>query len=99
MSLLSAGAIHIWPALQSRTFLAFSVIATSGVEDNFVAHMVACLRDALLQTRDLENGSVLTLIRAFANMVPSLQVNSIYLPQLFWIAVGLVAFMSNHQWL
>ncbi|KZV82855.1 hypothetical protein EXIGLDRAFT_778147 [Exidia glandulosa HHB12029] len=95
MSLISSCAMFMWPAIQSRAFLAFACLATSDVDDGFVEQMLGCLRDTLSAGKNIDMAQACVLLRALSTVVPILRHDSIYLPQMFWLAAGIIASTSN----
>jgi len=94
MSLITSSAMHLWPALQSRSFLIFSALAPE-FDEAFVTHILTFLQSLLLSPEKHNKPETAMVLHALGTLVPKLPQNSAYLPQLFWVAVGLIASTCN----
>jgi hypothetical protein len=94
MSLVTATAFQVSPAVQARAFIVLGALATSDVDDDFFYQILVALKTALSQFSDTDTMSVVSMVRCIRNVVPALLPNSRYLPQIFWLAVALL--QSSH---
>ena len=95
MSLITASAFQLSPAVQSRAFVALGVLATSDVDDDLLYQMLVAFKTALSQATETDTTSVVSMLRCITNVVPATNGNSRYLAQLFWLAVALL--QSSHM--
>ncbi|KAH7097052.1 hypothetical protein BKA62DRAFT_774611 [Auriculariales sp. MPI-PUGE-AT-0066] len=90
MSLITSTAMHMWPALQSRAFLAYSCLAEDA-EEAFVAHFLDFLRLHLGNDEYCGKPEVGVVLHALTRVASLLPEESLFLPQLFWVAAGILA--------
>jgi hypothetical protein len=94
MSLVTATAFQVSPAVQARAFIVLGALAKSDVDDDFFYQMLVALKTALGQFSDSDTIPVVSMLRCIRNVVPALLPGSRYLPQIFWLAVALL--QSSH---
>ncbi|KAH7101725.1 hypothetical protein BKA62DRAFT_794260 [Auriculariales sp. MPI-PUGE-AT-0066] len=90
MSLITSTAMHMWPALQSRAFLTYSCLVED-VEEAFVAHFLDFLRLHLGNDEYCGKPEVGVVLHALTRVASLLPEESLFLPQLFWVAAGILA--------
>lgn len=92
MSLVSSTAFQYSPAVQARAFITLGTLAVSDVDDDLFYQMIVALRKVLSETKqsDPDLCMILSVLRCFAKLVPSLTVGSRFFPQLFWLGVALL---------
>ncbi|KAA1466679.1 hypothetical protein DENSPDRAFT_831556 [Dentipellis sp. KUC8613] len=90
MSLVTATAFQVSPAVQSRAFVVLGALATAEVDDDFFYQMLVAFKNALQQFSEADTASVVSMLRCICSVVPGLVENSRYLPQVFWLAVALL---------
>lgn len=92
MSLVSSTAFQYSPAVQARAFITLGTLAVSDVDDDLFYQMIVALRKVLSETKqsDPDVCMILSMLRCFAKLVPSLTVGSRFFPQLFWLGVALL---------
>ncbi|PCH40763.1 hypothetical protein WOLCODRAFT_88808 [Wolfiporia cocos MD-104 SS10] len=95
MSLITSSAFQLSPAVQTRSFVALGILATSDVDDDLLYQILVAFKTALSQYNESDTTSLLSMLRCIRNVVPALQRNSRYLCQLFWLAVALL--QSSHM--
>ena len=94
MSLVTATAFQLSPAVQTRSFIALGTLATSEVDDDFVYQILVALRTALSKANETHTMSIVSMLRCLCKIVPAIQENSRYIPSLFWLATALL--QSSH---
>ncbi|KAF8645481.1 hypothetical protein AX16_007766 [Volvariella volvacea WC 439] len=94
MSLVTATAFQLSPAIQTRSFIALGTLTTAEVDDDFLYQILVALRMALLKANESHTMSVVSMLRCMCKIIPALQENSRYLCPLFWLAVALL--QSSH---
>jgi len=92
MSLVSSTAFQYSPAVQARAFITLGTLAVSDVDDDLFYQMIVALRKVLSETKqsDTDMGMILSMLRCFSKLVPSLNAGSRFFPQLFWLGVALL---------
>lgn len=92
MSLVSSTAFQYSPAVQARAFITLGTLAVSDVDDDLFYQMIVALKKVLSETRqsDTDLCMILSMLRCFTKLVPSLTVGSRFFPQLFWLGVALL---------
>lgn len=90
MSLVTATAFQLSPAIQTRAFVALGTLATTEVEDDFLYQMLVAFKTGLAHSTETETTSVVSMLRCIAKVVPALPNPSRYLLSLFWLAVALL---------
>lgn len=92
MSLVSSTAFQYSPAVQARAFITLGTLAVSDVDDDLFYQMIVALRKVLSETKqsDPDLCMILSMLRSFTKLVPSLTVGSRFFPQLFWLGVALL---------
>ena len=92
MSLVSSTAFQYSPAVQARAFITLGTLAISDVDDDLFYQMIVALRKVLSETKqsDPDLCMILSMLRCFSKLVPSLTVGSRFFPQLFWLGVALL---------
>ena len=92
MSLVSSTAFQYSPAVQARAFISLGTLAISDVDDDLFYQMIVALKKVLSETRpsDTDLSMILSMLRCFAKLVPSLTPGSRFFPQLFWLGVALL---------
>ena len=92
MSLVSSTAFQYSPAVQARAFVSLGTLAISDVDDDLFYQMIVALKKVLSETKqsDPDLCMILSMLRCFAKLVPSLTVGSRFFPQLFWLGVALL---------
>jgi len=92
MSLVSSTAFQYSPAVQARAFITLGTLAVSDVDDDLFYQMIVALKKVLFETKqpDPDLCMILSMLRCFAKLVPSLTVGSRFFPQLFWLSVALL---------
>ncbi|KIJ89590.1 hypothetical protein K443DRAFT_15964, partial [Laccaria amethystina LaAM-08-1] len=94
MSLVTATAFQLSPAVQTRSFIALGTLATSEVDDDFVYQILVALRTALSKANETHTMSIVSMFRCLRKLVPAIQENSRYIPSPFWLATALL--QSSH---
>ncbi|KAG6811909.1 hypothetical protein H0H92_005307 [Tricholoma furcatifolium] len=89
MSLVTATAFQMSPAVQTRAFIALGTLATAEVDDDFLYQILVAFNSALGKVTD-STLSVVSMLRCMCKVVPALPKDSRYLCLLFWLAVGLL---------
>ena len=92
MSLVSSTAFQYSPAVQTRAFITLGTLAVSDVDDDLFYQMIVALKKVLSETKqsDTDLGMILSILRCFVKLVPSLGAGSRFFPQLFWLGVALL---------
>ena len=92
MSLVSSTAFQYSPAVQTRAFITLGTLAVSDVDDDLFYQMIVALKKVLSETKqsDTDLCMILSVLRCFVKLVPSLSVGSRFFPQLFWLGVALL---------
>ena len=92
MSLVSSTAFQYSPAVQARAFITLGTLAVSDVDDDLFYQMIVALKKVLSETKQSDNDlcTILSMLRCFTKLVPSLTVESRFFPQLFWLGVALL---------
>ncbi|TFY83118.1 hypothetical protein EWM64_g893 [Hericium alpestre] len=72
MSLVTATAFQVSPAVQSRAFVILGALATAEVDDDFFYQMLVAFKTALLQFSEADTASVVSMLRCICNVVPGL---------------------------
>ena len=92
MSLVSSTAFQYSPAVQARAFVTLGTLAISDVDDDLFYQMIVALKKVLSETRqsDTDLCIILSMLKCFAKLVPSLTPGSRFFPQLFWLGVALL---------
>jgi len=92
MSLVSSTAFQYSPAVQARAFITLGTLAVSDVDDDLFYQMIVALKKVLSETKQPDHDvcMLLSMLRCFAKLVPSLTVGSRFFPQLFWLGVALL---------
>lgn len=92
MSLVSSTAFQYSPAVQTRAFITLGTLAVSDVDDDLFYQMIVALKKVLSETKqsDTDLCMILSILRCFAKLVPSLSPGSRFFPQLFWLGVALL---------
>ena len=92
MSLVSSTAFQYSPAVQTRAFITLGTLAVSDVDDDLFYQMIVALKKVLSETKqsDTDLCMILSMLRCFAKLVPSLGFGSRFFPQLFWLGVALL---------
>jgi neurofibromin 1 len=92
MSLVSSTAFQYSPAVQARAFITLGTLAISDVDDDLFYQMIVALKKVLSETKqsDTDLCMILSMLRCFSKLVPSLTVGSRFFPQLFWLGVALL---------
>ena len=89
---MSSTAFQYSPAVQARAFIALGALAVSDVDDDLFYQMIVALRKVLSETKqsDTDMGKILSMLRCFSKLVPSLNAGSRFFPQPFWLGVALL---------
>ncbi|RDB19915.1 Neurofibromin [Hypsizygus marmoreus] len=90
MSLVTASAFQVSPAVQTRAFIALGTLATSDVEDDFLYQILVAFNTALTRATETHTLSVVSMLRCMCKIAPALPKNSRYICLLFWLAVALL---------
>jgi hypothetical protein len=92
MSLVSSTAFQYSPAVQTRAFITLGTLAVSDVDDDLFYQMIVALKKVLSETKpsDTDLCMILSMLRCFAKLVPSLSFGSRFFSQLFWLGVALL---------
>jgi hypothetical protein len=92
MSLVSSTAFQYSPAVQTRAFVTLGTLAISDVDDDLFYQMIVALKKVLSETKqsDTDLCIILSMLKCFAKLVPSLTPGSRFFPQLFWLGVALL---------
>ena len=92
MSLVSSTAFQYSPAVQARAFISLGTLAVSDVDDDLFYQMIVALKKVLSETRqsDTDLCMILSVLRCFSKLIPSLTAGSRFFPQLFWLGVALL---------
>ena len=92
MSLVSSTAFQYSPAVQARAFITLGTLVISDVDDDLFYQMIVALRKVLFETKqsDPDLCMILSMLRCFTKLVPSLTVGSRFFSQLFWLGVALL---------
>ena len=62
MSLVTATAVQVSPAVQARAFIVLGALATSDVDDDFFYQMLVALKTALSQFNDADTLAVVSML-------------------------------------
>ncbi|KIL70462.1 hypothetical protein M378DRAFT_1044573 [Amanita muscaria Koide BX008] len=95
MSLITSTSFQLSPAVQIRSFIAMGTLATNDVDDDMLYQLLVALRNALYKANESQTLPIVSMLRCLRKMVPSLQQNSRYIVQLFWLAIALL--QSSHM--
>jgi len=92
MSLMSSTAFQYSPAVQARAFIAIGTLTVWDVGDDLFYQMIVALRKVLSETEQsgTDMGMILSILRCFSKLVPSLNAGSRFFPQPFWLGVVLL---------
>ena len=92
MSLVSSTAFQYSPAVQARAFITLGTLAVSDVDDDLFYQMIVALKKVLSETKQSDNDlcMILSMLRCFTKLVPSLTAGSRFFSQLFWLGVALL---------
>lgn len=90
MGLVTSSAFQVSPAIQTRAFVALSILATSDVDDDLLYQMLVALKSAIGNYDDSEPTVIVSMLRCIRKVVVALPPRSRYLSQLFWLAVSLI---------
>jgi hypothetical protein len=90
MSLVTSTAFQLNPALQTRSFIVLSILASSDVDDDLLYQVLVAFKTSLAHVTDTDTTSVVGMLRCVCRAVPSLSDNSRYIYQMFWLAVALL---------
>ncbi|KIK64870.1 hypothetical protein GYMLUDRAFT_83217 [Collybiopsis luxurians FD-317 M1] len=94
MSLATAQAFQNSSMIQTRSFITLATLATSDVDDGLMYQMLVAFRAALVQTETADIAVLVSMLRCITKVVPSLQADTRYITQLFWLAVACL--QSSH---
>lgn len=93
MSLVTSTAFQVCPYVQYRAFVVLGLLAssdTSEVDDDLLYQMLVAFKHALTFSAENDPAAVMSMLRCIARVVPGLNPDSRYLPQVFWLAVALL---------
>ncbi|KAG1177602.1 hypothetical protein G6F70_005649 [Rhizopus microsporus] len=94
MSLVASTAFQFNPAIQPRAFVVLGYLGREEVDDDLLYQILVALRGALSIFTETDPNLVTSIIMCLKNVVESLPSDSVYLLQLFWVAVALVQINS-----
>lgn len=90
MSLVTATAFQLSPAVQTRSFTALGGLIIQDVDDDFIYQILVALKSALGKASETHTMSVVSMLRCLCKLVPSMTEGSRFVPLLFWLAVALL---------
>jgi hypothetical protein len=94
MSLVASTAFQVCPYIQYRAFVVLGLLASwsdaSEVDDDLLYQMLVAFKGALASSEENEPAAVMSMLRCISRVVPGLNSDSRYLPQVFWLAVALL---------
>ncbi|KAF8592239.1 hypothetical protein K439DRAFT_1626245 [Ramaria rubella] len=94
MSLVAATAFQVCPYIQYRAFVVLGLLASSDaseVDDDLLYQMLVAFKNALASSSaENDHAAVMSMLRCIARVIPGLNSDSRYLPQVFWLAVALL---------
>ncbi|KAG1471849.1 hypothetical protein G6F56_001890 [Rhizopus delemar] len=90
MSLVASTAFQFNPAVQPRAFVILGHLGKEEIDDDLLYQILVALRGALSIFNESDTSLVTSIIICLKNVVGNLPSNSVYLLQLFWVAVALV---------
>lgn len=90
MSLVTATAFQVSPAVQTRAFVALGTLASTDVDDDFLYQILVAFHTALSKANESHTLSVVSMLRCMCKVVPALPKDSRYICLLFWLAVALL---------
>lgn len=93
MSLVTSTAFQVCPYIQCRAFVVLGLLASSDaseVDDDLLYQMLVAFKHALVFSVENEPSTVMSMLRCIARVIPGLNSDSRYLPQVFWLAVALL---------
>ncbi|KAI9282283.1 hypothetical protein BY458DRAFT_429071 [Sporodiniella umbellata] len=90
MSLVASTAFQFNPAVQPRAFVILGHLGREEIDDDLLYQILVALRGALSIFSESDTGLVTSIIICLKNVVGNLPSHSVYLLQLFWVAVALV---------
>ncbi|KAG0747979.1 hypothetical protein G6F62_000155 [Rhizopus arrhizus] len=94
MSLVTSTAFQFNPAIQPRSFIILGYLGREEIDDDLLYQILVALRGALAIFNESDPNLVVSIMMCLKNLVENLPSDSIYLLQLFWIAVTLVELNS-----
>ena len=93
MSLVTSTAFQVCPYIQYRAFVVLGLLASSDaseVDDDLLYQMLVAFKHALASSAENDPAAVMSMLRCIARVIPGLNPDSRYLPQVFWLAVALL---------